>query len=310
MKKQITSALIATTLLGTGASSIAHATNDNQQGEIKEPIFIKGGNLDSDQTEETKKDLGVSDRIKTIDINTQEVSEFTHHDYNTIYSSAYIEPKSFTSGVDVEIVTKDTITDVSEAQYMNAAISAGIQNAKIKIASVNTVTGEGALTGIYKAYQDENNSLDQNDIDNAANEMNTLSSISKNHKDDPNYSDGKLNNAVADMKGQVAKEKEDNKDVSNDDTNKIMNDTLADKKLDNILNNNEKENINNILIQTANSKVVNNDPKTFIKQTNHLTDKISEAVDKGKDKLNNDQNQSNDKSLWSKFKSFIKGLFN
>src|SRR5699024_12483976 len=55
--------------------------------------------------------------------------------YDHIYSSSVIEPKSFRKGVETEIVTPDNITKVTEEQYTNAAISAGIQNAKIRVAS-------------------------------------------------------------------------------------------------------------------------------------------------------------------------------
>lgn len=46
----------------------------------------------------------------------------------------------------MKIDTPDNITKVTSEQYQNAAITAGIKNAEIHIASVDQVTGEGAFS--------------------------------------------------------------------------------------------------------------------------------------------------------------------
>lgn len=308
MKKKIITSATTAALLLTSTSQFAHADetiSKNQDNNIKEEVFIKGANLNDDQTKETKQQLDIDDNTKTIEINAQEVSDFTNHNYANIYSSASIKPKKFKSGVDIDIVTKDKITDVSKAQYMNAAVSAGIQNAKIKIASVNTVTGEGALTGIYKAYQDQGNKLSDNDVNNATQEMNDLSSISQNHKNDDNYSDNAMNNAVANMKGQVAKEKQSDNHLSDDKTKEIVNDTLEKKKLDNVLTDDEKVKIQNILNNTKNSEIVNNNPKTFIKQTKHITNNVSDTISDKANQFNNNDDKNWFQRTWDKIKSIF-----
>lgn len=308
MKKKIITSATTAALLLTSTSQFAHADetiSKDQDNNIKEEVFIKGANLNDDQTKETKQQLDIDDNTKTIEINAQEVSDFTNHNYANIYSSASIKPKKFKSGVDIDIVTKDKITDVSKAQYMNAAVSAGIQNAKIKIASVNTVTGEGALTGIYKAYQDQGNKLSDNDVNNATQEMNDLSSISQNHKNDDNYSDDAMNNAVANMKGQVAKEKQSDNHLSDDKTKEIVNDTLEKKKLDNVLTDDEKVKIQNILNNTKNSEIVNNNPKTFIKQTKHITNNVSDTISDKANQFNNNEDRNWFQRTWDKIKSIF-----
>lgn len=308
MKKKIITSATTAALLLTSTSQFAHADetiSKDQDNNIKEEVFIKGANLNDDQTKETKQQLDIDDNTKTIEINAQEVSDFTNHNYANIYSSASIKPKKFKSGVDIDIVTKDKITDVSKAQYMNAAVSAGIQNAKIKIASVNTVTGDGALTGIYKAYQDQGNKLSDNDVNNATQEMNDLSSISQNHKNDDNYSDDAMNNAVANMKGQVAKEKQSDNHLSDDKTKEIVNDTLEKKKLDNVLTDDEKVKIQNILNNTKNSEIVNNNPKTFIKQTKHITNNVSDTISDKANQFNNNDDRNWFQRTWDKIKSIF-----
>ncbi|GAB5776472.1 hypothetical protein JMUB7520_27470 [Staphylococcus aureus] len=69
----------------------------------------------------------------------------------------------------------------------------GIQDSEIKVASIDKVSGEGALTGIYKAYEENGNSLNKDDVQNANNEMNDLASISEQNKGQKGYSDEALN---------------------------------------------------------------------------------------------------------------------
>lgn len=308
MKKQLLTATIATSLLFSQAPvHAAEAENDNN-GEIKEEVFTYGHDLSPEQKKETEQLLDVGRNVKQIDVDVDDVRSFTNTTYQGIYSSASIKPKSFGSGVDVEIVNPENITDVSKAQYMNAAISAGIKNADIKIGAVVNTLGYGALTGIYQAYKEEGNDLNQEDINNASNELETLSNISKNHEDDPNYSDGAMNNAVADMKGQAAKEEKKQEDVSDDTIRSIVDDVLKDKQLDNVINGDEKTQITNIIINTAQSDAVKNDPDSFIDQTNHLKSKVSDAIEKGKH-IDKEEASKEAEGFLSKTWNWIKGLF-
>lgn len=86
---------------------------------------------------------------------------------------------------------------------MNASITARINNAKIKVASVEPVTGEGSLTGIYKAYEESGNKLDKQDIKNVNQEMSDIAAISEENQGKEVYSDESLNAAIADIKQQL-----------------------------------------------------------------------------------------------------------
>lgn len=343
-KKQIlVSGLTTTTLLfGT---TVAHAENDNDNQteqrqntnenesnqdnnqengkdtviELKEPVYAQGGSLNETQKQETRKLLGVSDDTSTYDVTVDDVREFMGTNYATIYSSALITPKKFAKGVDVDIVTPDNIQEITKAQYINAAITSGIQNAKIKIASVNEVTGEGALTGIYQALEREGFEVSKEDAQNANQEISDLSEINQQQKENGNddYSDEAMNGAVADMKEQVADKKANNEDVTEDKVRQIVEDTLKEKGLDQQLNDSQKEKIVNIVINASNSQAMNNDPESFKKQSEKLKGKLSSALDDAKNKAeelqeksdNNKDDKKDDKSAWDKFVDWVKGLF-
>ncbi|EZW50447.1 MULTISPECIES: DUF1002 domain-containing protein [Staphylococcus] len=305
--------LTTTTLIGSTASAEqSQDMNNEKQPELKEDVITYGGNLNSNQKDEVKEKLGGDDKDKTVDVTLEDVKEFTGVQYDHIYSSSLIEPKSFGKGVDVEIVTPDNITKITKEQYTNAAISAGIQNAKIRVAStVEPTTGDGALTGIVKAYAKEGTDLSESDAKNANQEMSDLANISDENKDKEGYSDAAMNNAVADMKSQVAQEKEDNGNVSEDKVRSIVDDVLKEKGLDGVVSDNQRNTIYNIVINVSKSNAMNNDPKSFMKQLDKYKGQLEknhgDLIDKAKDKaksLNNEENRN----LLQKIVDFIMNI--
>ncbi|EZV56606.1 hypothetical protein V074_02747 [Staphylococcus aureus 2010-60-1240-1] len=314
--KKIIGTMTATAILTTLLTSQVSAENTEEKPELKEDVITYGGNLTSEQKDDVREKLGAKESYKSYDVSVGDVEKFTGVTYDHIYSSSVIEPKSFGKGVDVEIVTPDNITKVTEEQYTNAAISAGIQNAKIRVAStVEPTTGDGALTGIVKAYAEAGNDLNAEDVKNANQEMSDLANISEENKGNDDYSDAAMNNAVADMKEQVADEKEQNGDVSEDKIRSIVDETLKEKGLDNAINDNQRNTIYNIIINVANSNTLQNDPKAFKKQIgdykNQLEKNHGDLIDKVKDKakdLNTEENRNFLQKIWDAIVGFIQWL--
>lgn len=318
--KKIVSSITATLLLSSvlTTQALAEQQNNEKEPELKEDVITYGGNLTSQQKDDVREKLGASEKYKSYDVSVGDVEKFTGVTYDHIYSSSVIEPKSFGKGVDVEIVTPDNITKVTEEQYTNSAISAGIQNAKIRVAStVEPTTGDGALTGIVKAYAEEGNDLNEEDVRNANQEMSDLANISEANKGNDDYSDGAMNNAVAEMKEQVADEKQKNGDVSEDKVRSIVDEVLKEKGLDGVINESQKNTIYNIIVNVANSNTLQNDPKAFKKQLgdykNQLEKKHGDLIDKAKDKakdLNTEENRNFVQKIWDAIVGFFQWLVN
>lgn len=269
-KKLLASGLVIT-LLTTGTTYQAEAANEHKP---KEDIFIQGADLNQNQLHKTKELLGVGKNITTYEVNHNDVVRYTGTEYDFIHSSAYIKPKKFGRGVSVTIETPDNITRITREQYINAAITAGIQDAKIKIAAIDRVSGEGALTGIYKAYETQGHTLNQKDIQNAHQEMNDLANISETHAKKEGYSDEVLNQSIADMKGQIAEAKQNNQQINQTTINHIVNQTIHEHNLHQILSDNDIAVIQNLMMNVAKSDVINQDPKAYEKQANALKDDI------------------------------------
>lgn len=278
----------------------------------KEEIFLKGADLNDKQLKETKAELKVDDDVTTYDVSSTDVVRYTGTEYDYIHSSAVIIPNKIMRGVDVEIETPDMITRITKEQYMNAAITAGIQDAKIKIASIDPVSGEGALSGIYKAYEEQGQTLNQQDIQNAHTEMNELAQISENHTNQDTFSDEALNEAIADMKEQIAEATENNQQINDVTINQLVNQTLNEKGLNTILNDEEVAMIQKMMMNVAESEVIQQDPEAFKKQAKDIVSQIrkesGDQLDRLKEFDTSDERNFLQK-LWDAIVAFLKQLW-
>lgn len=314
MKKAITSLAVATLLLS--ASGVVKAAENKEDWD--EPVFIKGADLEGQDLQQTENDLGVDDNYETYNVNVNDVSNYIPNSSNLsyIYSSATIEHKKWGKGVDVKIDTPDNITKVTSEQYQNAAITAGIKNAEIHIASVDQVTGEGALAGIYKVYEEKGNNLNAEDIQNSNQEMNDLGRISEENKGKDGYSDEALNASIADIKEQLADIKQNqDKQITQQQVEDTVNKVLDERGLSEILSENQIQMINNNMVNVANSNALTSDPKVFKQNAKDVLknieknsdDLLNKAKDKAKD-LNTEENRNLLQRIWDGIVEIIQSI--
>lgn len=314
MKKTVTSLAVATLLLS--ASGVVKAAEN--KADWDEPVFIKGADLEGQDLQQIENDLGVDDNYETYSVNVNDVSNYIPNSSNLsyIYSSATIEHKKWGKGVDVKIDTPDNITKVTSEQYQNAAITAGIKNAEIHIASVEPVTGEGALAGIYKAYEEKGNDLNTEDIQNSNQEMNDLGTISEENKGKDGYSDEALNASIADIKEQLADIKQNqDKQITQQQVEDTVNKVLDERGLSEILSNNQIQMINNNMVNVANSNALTSDPKAFKQNAKDVLknieknsdDLLNKAKDKAKD-LNTEENRNLLQRIWDGIVGIIQSI--
>lgn len=314
MKKTITSLVVATLLLS--ASGVVKAAENKEDWD--EPVFIKGADLEGQDLQQTENALGVDDNYETYNVNVNDVSNYIPNSSNLsyIYSSATIEHKKWGKGVDVKIDTPDNITKVTSEQYQNAAITAGIKNAEIHIASVDQVTGEGALAGIYKAYEEKGNDLNAEDIQNSNQEMNDLGRISEENKGKDGYSDEALNASIADIKEQLAYIKQNqDKQITQQQVEDTVNKVLDERGLSEILSENQIQMINNNMVNVANSNALTSDPKAFKQNAKDVLknieknsdDLLNKAKDKAKD-LNTEENRNLLQRIWDVIVEIIQSI--
>ena len=143
------------------------------------PFIAFGADLNAKEKKEVLKQLGITE-AELADYETIEVTNADEHEYLDEYlaasvigtralSSVMIEEADAGSGIEVET---HNISFCTEEMYMNALVTAGIEDAKVTVAGPFNISGTAALVGAMKAYgimTGEEVSADQSDA--AMNEL-------------------------------------------------------------------------------------------------------------------------------------------
>lgn len=224
-----------------------------------------------------------------------------------VWSSAAIEKTSSGSGINVRILNyngQNNITTITANQYRNAAVTAGITDANIYVTSAIPIDGSGALAGIYKAYAKSGEKLNQKQITAAQDELNTLSGITKENKGKDGYSDAQLNNAVAGAKKEMAQK---GSNITKNQIITIVNNQIENNNLTNVITNEQKQQIVNILVEIRDSGALNS--SSFKQQTSQAMSAIQKSAKGIFAKLNTSENRNALQKLWDAIVNFFTSLF-
>ena len=285
-----------------------------------QPEYVLGSSLTEDQKNQTLSKLGYDASKDTKDIKTMtpdiysKIMNVANDASLQLYSSAKIQKLGDKSPLEVKIETPENITKVTQDMYRNAAVTLGVEHAKITVAAPIPVTGESALAGIYYSLEANGAKVPQANKDLAQEELKTLSDINAENKDKSGYDANKLNVALADIKAGIAKAKEAKGNLTEEDVRKIVEDTLKNYKLDQVITGNQVNIIINFALNLSKSDILNN--ADFTKTLNDLKESIvSQAGDSFKNiNLNFDANKALEEggnffsSLWQAIVNFFKSF--
>lgn len=274
-------------------SAVPHISADtNVQKVIDEtyvkPDYVLGYSLDQSQIEQTLNLLNYDSakdkkewKTMTPDVYSS-IMNVANDDSLELYSSVKIQKLGKNKALEVNIVTPQNITKVTADMYRNAAATLGLEHAQITVASPVQVTGESALAGIYYSLEKNGAKVSQESKNLAQEELTTLAGINEENTGKKNFDADKLNVALTDIKTAVANAKNNKKDLSKDDIQKIVEETLKNYKLDGAMSSKQINLIINFAVNLSKSSVVSN--KNFTKTLTDLKDSI---VDKAGDTFNN-----------------------
>lgn len=274
-------------------SAVPHISADtNVQKVIDEtyvkPDYVLGYSLDQSQIEQTLNLLNYDSakdkkewKTMTPEIYSS-IMNVANDDSLELYSSVKIQKLGKNKALEVNIVTPQNITKVTADMYRNAAATLGLEHAQITVASPVQVTGESALAGIYYSLEKNGAKVSQESKNLAQEELTTLAGINEENTGKKNFDADKLNVALTDIKTAVANAKNNKKDLSKDDIQKIVKETLKNYKLDGAMSSKQINLIINFAVNLSKSSVVSN--KNFTKTLTDLKDSI---VDKAGDTFNN-----------------------
>ena len=219
-----------------GSSKVHAEAND---GAINErwgkPTFVAGAGLNQQQLNETMDKLGINqDSVKMEKATGADLVKYLGYgsgDDSVMLSSVVVNREDQGKGINVNILTPQNITQITADQYKNPLVTAGITDATVKVASVVKVTGESALTGVYKAFESNGETVDPERAQLAQTELDTTSDVSQSvvnkaneQSQNQNLSDSEkekadeaykaqLNQTLVDIKKELAELKEKQNEI-------------------------------------------------------------------------------------------------
>ncbi|MBO1307070.1 DUF1002 domain-containing protein [Enterococcus sp. 669A] len=333
--------------LGAGAiqtASVAHASNTSSETVINErwgkPTFVAGAGLNQQQLNDTMSELGINqDSVKMEQATGADLVKYLGYgsgDDSVMLSSVVVNREDPGKGIAVQILTPNNITQITADQYKNPLVTAGISDATVKVASVVKVTGESALTGVYKAFESNGETVDPARAQLAQTELDTTNEVSQSivnsasenqdqqdlSADDQAKADeaykAQLNQTLVDIKKELADLKEKQGELATkEDVQNIVNDALEKNNLSQLIS---QEDINKLVslaeqYQTTDGVL----DKESIEQLDKISSDFKDTVDNLSDQLGQfgdslkgtiEENQGFFSNLWQSIKNFFANLGN
>lgn len=208
MKKTISklvSFILASLFIFNQAFAIDTSVINERWGK---PIYVYGSGLSTDEIKSTAKLLDIEnlDNVNKAMVSGQDEMTYLKQgtgDDSAMISSVLVQKKDNKTGIDVTIKTPNNITQITADQYRNAAITAGVTDASIVVASVKPVTGESALTGVYKAFEANGEKLDVDRMVVAQEELELSNDIAQENKEKADFNIEKLNQVIVEVKQEI-----------------------------------------------------------------------------------------------------------
>ncbi|HLQ39723.1 MAG TPA: DUF1002 domain-containing protein [Tetragenococcus sp.] len=317
-------------LLVLGGKTVFADNNEKTKDEGWDvPSVALGNGLTQAEQEQTLDELKATDESynKFIVDGDDLVKYVTDVDSFTsdskAYSSAYIKRTDEGSGVNVTIETPKNITARTEANYRNAAITSGIYDADIRIASVRVMDGSGALAGIYKIYDEVDPASDQQEEQERAEnrevaqkESSVVSDISEENQDKDDYSDDNLAVALANIKLELQGIKDElakmNESQAKEKVQEVVEKQINKQGLGDVVNGDQINSITNVMYDFSQAPAI--DDSEMKSQLTNLKDDLmsngKDFINNTKEKLTSDESKSFFAGLWEQVTSFFSNLFN
>ena len=307
MKKIVRPLVVATMLLGLASQQVYAIDTTAINEKWGKPTVVYGGGLNDQQIKETSQLLGIKDEntVTTTKATGEDLVKYLgagEANTSVMISSVMVQKRNKGEGVKVHIATPKNITLVTSEQYANAAITAGVADAEIEVAAVSKVTGESALTGVYKAFEANGVVLDGKRTAVAQQELELTNQIAQEQSKEKGFDAAKLDQAMIDIKKSWAEIKEKQGQVATkEDVERIVNDALKKYGLDKVISPTQVNNIIQFALSYQQTSAI--DSKQVLEQLNSLSNTV-------KGKIGQLVDQANREGWFDKIVAFFKEIFN
>lgn len=287
MKRIMTLLLLFVFGLVALKGNVVHATEIIKEYD-GEPIVVFGETLSDVERDKVRELVDVGDeKVHELDVTGADYAKYVNGNPGAnMYSSVKITHEKEGHGIVVHIVTPENITLVTNEMYANALITAGVENAKVDVASPRQVTGESALTGIYKAFDASGEGLDDGRMEVANEEINLTTDLAKK--------EGLSQEKVTELMTEIKKAISEKNPATREDIEEIIK-----EQLDKLEVNLSDADIQLLIDLFEKMKNLNIDFDQVKEQLNDITSTIKDKLDD----LNIDQ------GFFEKVAEFFKNLF-
>ena len=307
MKKIVRPIIVAAMLLGLVSQQVYAIDTTAINEKWGKPTVVYGGGLNDQQIKETSKLLGIKDEntVTTTKATGEDLVKYLgagEANTSVMISSVMVQKRNKGEGVKVHIATPKNITLVTSEQYANAAITAGVADTEIEVAAVSKVTGESALTGVYKAFEANGVVLDGKRTAVAQQELELTNQIAQEQSKEKGFDAAKLDQAMIDIKKSLAEIKEKQGQVATkEDVERIVNEALKKYGLDKVISPTQVNNIIQFALSYQQTSAI--DSKQVLEQLNSLSNTV-------KGKIGQLVDQANREGWFDKIVAFFKEIFN
>ncbi len=305
--KIISLALLATTVVGIASLSTqavmadqqtTSASSQSNTSTLSSSYVVYGAGAPQSVYSDLNDTMDVDSSFKKLTATAADYQQYIGNDSSTtnaaMISSVSIAPTDPGSGVKVNIRKyngKSNITKVTAQQYAMVAQMAGVTDITINVTANRPVSGESALTGVYKAFAADGHQLNPQNTSAANSVMDATQGAIDANSDDKNYA-GKLMAAVGDVSKQIAQKKQNSGELATkQDIQKMLNDALEKRGIEDQTSTRQQNKIANSLVTFQNSPISSS--KTYV---NNVTNTINNVKNSSGDLMNKAKQWANSDS--------------
>ncbi|MCH3921689.1 DUF1002 domain-containing protein [Limosilactobacillus sp.] len=302
----------------TTSSTSASSTSSTQTHTLKKSYVVYGAGAANKN--ELSNVLAVGDDFTTLTATASDYQKYINPNGSTtdaaMVSSVSIVPTDPGSGVQVNVKKfngDNNITKVTAQQYAMVAQMAGVTDVTITVSANRPVSGESALTGVYKAIAADGVSLDSQNTQSANQMLDATNDAIQANKDDSSYP-GKLMAAVGDTTKSINQQKKQGETPSKNTIQVTLNQNLEKRNIYNETKN-YTSSIVNALVQFTNAPISSSkDYSSHVSDTiKNVKNSSGNIMNKAKQFLNSPDGKAatqQAQSWWDKFVNWIRGWFN
>lgn len=228
----------------------------------KTPVVVYGAALSINEISRTRElfGLGNVNALSETSVDSRDLYRYLGSSAvdGDMISSVAVQKREKGFGVRVKIVTPSMITQITDAMYTNAAISAGVSDCQILVASTRPVTGESALAGVYKAFALKGETFNSKQMQVSQAELNTVNAINQSNAKVKGYNKAYMDKVILDTKLAMQKRAGQlGTGLAAGEITKIINANLSKYGLGNIVKSNQVEALTKLFERFQNTDAIN-----------------------------------------------------